>query len=386
MKVNKKQPVTSGDLGQTVDKVVNSLSNFLNKIGHWLSSDEQKKLATAQIGDKFVFEFTVTVYNEESKENEDKVAHLLLKYTGGTEEYDVYDLAVKWDGSENDTAQIEKGVKVDVPEKFRIPDEEFTDELFEESAAVLFDSLNKHIEKLVDNLVGDAPHSYDPEFNCIQAAQCVRATFKKVVSSTEASVELTNVYSTYSTIDTLDAINALADDDEFVAALPEGEDVSYSITVDDDGYDVNECECCEFSLSSAIDQILRVLYNYWLMTKFVSVNSIGSRANDLSRECEYQDWEVQAQITSFSILQAQTFGKASNPIRLIQSMECVSEEVNYTYDDGIRLLHSMLLDIVSTMELYWCNFPVDFQHQMTMWIGQWKNKADYYIGRTFRGI
>ena len=164
-------------------------------------------------------------------------------------------------------------------------------------------------------------------------------------------------------------IEDIVDDEEFIESLPESEEISFDIMLDDDAYDIEECEPFE-SCNNMFEDILQKLYQLKLTSEYISVACVGPNCTAISNQCEMIKWECDSEINWFNRLSLRASNTVPNPITLIHQIPESTEIPN------IVTLNSLIEELASTLDLYWCNFDKYEQDAITKYITTWQT----YIG------
>lgn len=206
------------------------------------------------------------------------------------------------------------------------------------------------------------------EFKPIQSSTSIKTTLHKVQANDCVDVQLVAIEASTAGAAMIALENVLADDD-FVEDIPDDVDASYEIVIQDDGYDVEECEPVEVDMSCILNQILQQLYMLQLSASYVKFNSTG----DTVYRCEQIRWACESQIDWFTKTQMRLFNCAENPIALIQSVDTPM------LAPAAQDLETMISSLINTLDLYWCNFDRYDQSVITGYINDWRTNVGYRI-------
>lgn len=231
------------------------------------------------------------------------------------------------------------------------------------------DSINEHLDEIMSKATnGDTDQCAAVDVQ-IKASQSLKATLKKVTSSASTDIELVSISASCDPVFAKDMIEDIVDDEEFIESLPESEEISFDIMLDDDAYDIEECEPFE-SCNNMFEDILQKLYQLKLTSEYISVACVGPNCTAISNQCEMIKWECDSEINWFNRLSLRASNTVPNPITLIHQIPESTEIPN------IVTLNSLIEELASTLDLYWCNFDKYEQDAITKYITTWQT----YIG------
>lgn len=101
------------------------------------------------------------------------------------------------------------------------------------------------------------------------ASTKMNITLKKITSDTDVEVRLMKINANYAMSDALKDLDHIVSDDDFVDQLPEGEEMNYEVTSDENDYDVNECE--DFTCQDSIQQMIYDTFQLSLQLKLIDM-------------------------------------------------------------------------------------------------------------------
>lgn len=371
--------VTASETSELIGKLANSIDHILSNLGKWLSSDDCSKILNAKQDDSIIFELLLEV-NEESESGEatmhEEILRLLLKVTGGSDDYRIYDLYLKRKDAPDNTAKVKKGVKIE------LPDSNMSAKKF---AAYLLEKVTQYVSPMIKQITDDATDSWSEcKLVSVTSSQHLKVTLKKISADSEVSVNLVNVMSSYSIEDTCCAIDTIAQNDDFVTQLPENEPCTYAISISEDGYDVDVCESnlpTKDTCSDSIHHMLLALHDLGMTNEFIRSNATGLQAEELSRYCESLGWIVSGQIDRLNQLSVRINHYAPHPVSIIQALEGCWNNRHFTYEEGINEIRNKISNVLTAFDLYWCNFEAEDQLMIKSFHSEWDHQRNYVIAR-----
>lgn len=358
MQISKK-PVEAS-VGSTALNIVNKLTGMFGKFLERLSNGADAvvfAIKTDKTPDntpvkewpyrcKVQYTDTVTSDGENDTENETDIFNIYLK-------------KLNLEDNEKEP-QVAKEFGVEIPVKVNGKTKtENGDSYFEESFRKYFTTT---FDKMFKNSTGE---KFD-DLKEIEASNLINATFRKIQADDSINIELVSINASCSPVVALNALYDIVDDDEFIETIPEDEDVAYEIIVEDDGYDVNECECTEVDMAEVYHVILQKLYKVDLLAIHNQATTIG---DNTSYKFEQVHWSAENQIQWFLKSQKSKLGVVESPISLIQSIEPMESED----------ISTSITELVNALDLYWCNFDHADQQMINSFINDWRTGAGFGV-------
>lgn len=370
--------VKSGsDVSATASDMLHKITKMLDKLGRWFADDTvADNFSSGNSGQAFKFElkFDERVFSPEALESHGSTAELILKVTGATDEYRTYDIDLKW--KDTDVSQQTKHGAVVEWRKLNLPENASA---ADKSKAILEYIQDKYLTSMIVKLTDDATDSYE-EITPIKSSSSILMTFNKTADNDETSLGLVAISSSYSIDDTQDAVYALAESDEFVASLPEAEDCTVCVTLDEDGYDVCPAQK-SVDLRTVLFTLLKYFYDLQMTCEVINYNSVGIDADALVNECESILWMLPGMISQIQRISVQLTGYAVHPASVISALYGNWADRQFNYTDGVTTLVQKLSSLIDCVELHWCNFEKEHQLTFIGFLNELKQKRDYYIAR-----
>lgn len=249
----------------------------------------------------------------------------------------------------NETGKVLKDLGVKLPVK-------------EGNTSIMKQSIVEHL----DNILGKATNQDTDTcaaVNFVEASESLNVTLRKVTSATDTNIELVSVSSACNPIKAQAALEAVLDDDEFIEMIPEDSDITYEIDVDMNSYDEDEALDCTIDHTKMFNDILTKLYEISLTSRYVALIQPGQ--NSIS-----PGWAADSQIEWFTRASKRYNAAILSPIALIKSSDSIS---------AVADEQSLINDIVSILDLYWCNFDKYDQQTITGFIQNWRQDYEYQI-------
>lgn len=358
MQISKK-PVEAS-VGSTALNIVNKLTGMFGKFLERLSNGADSMVFAIKTNktpndtpvEKWPYRCKVQYTDTEKETTSDDTVN----------EYDIFNLYVKKMNFEDENAEpkIAKkyGVRILVSKNGETRDNS-GDLYFEKS-------FKEYIAGNFETAFTDATDEFFLDMQEIKSNSLINATFRKIQADDSINIELVSINASCSPVVALNALYDIVDDDEFVETIPEDEDVAYEIIVEDDGYDVNECECIEVDMAEVYHVILQKLYKVDLLAIHNQATTIG---DNTSYKFEQVHWSAENQIQWFLKSQKSKLGVVESPISLIQSIEPMESED----------ISTSITELVNALDLYWCNFDHADQQMINSFINDWRTGAGFGV-------
>lgn len=196
-------------------------------------------------------------------------------------------------------------------------------------------------------------------------SECKRmvATFQKVTSNDESTINLMYVSSSYNVYDSTDLLDSITNDDEFADTITE-DPQSFVITDLGDEIDIDTYEPCEDDTIDCFMTIFSAAMNVFGAAMALSVIPHSDlRLEEFIRESQYKI------TTDMELLERECVNTTAMTINPIKSINC-SEYYEET-DCGIELLKMYVEVYIDILEFYLCNF-IDCYTELESRICDWR--------------
>lgn len=214
-----------------------------------------------------------------------------------------------------------------------------------------------------------------------EASNTIRVGLKKVAATDGSEIHMTSIMCGTDFKVASDMVDAILNDDEFVAEIPEeatlydlvddGDNIDVEVVADpDDGY-VNIAPAVAM-LAAAINLKDDLQCIHW--------NAKGKQFNNIH---EYLNGAIDAlseQIDYIAESCVEFYGWCPHSGDLPKTEPLQAFE-GFSNTEGFAIVRDKIHEFVDCLELMYCNFESDYQSIMDDWIRYWKKEADYFIAR-----
>ena len=200
----------------------------------------------------------------------------------------------------------------------------------------------------------------------------ISVKLKKITASNE--IQLLGLNSNYLPGETLDDLEDIIYQDEFMDTLT-GEPQSFNIDVDDDGYDIEQCEECEIDPCASLNSVMntaivmyRNLYILHWMAKGNDMMKLHLLTEDLYSE-------LIKEIDTLGELLVEKCGTVQN-----LDFEWTPIAVrNYEFQESLVILKDFIQNYIDTIDYAYCNQTSDVQSTLDEWLRYWNKQLNYFV-------
>lgn len=379
--IDDKEPVESSSLLQTLvqlgKKILNQLTDTINEnlddntIKKMLDSGKELELKT---GD---FDATIEIlpagdYPEESTKQGNYPYRLYAVEHAIAPDYVIFDFELK--STEDETKSVkDRGVKFAF-DKESLDAEDMSVEDYRKLIDDAFEKFSaKEVEKLLEKIGVDGTVE-DMQF--IKSSTKLSFTLQKVVADDEIDLQLISINSPYEVNKTNEIITDIVGEPDFVSSLPEMTPASYEVCVGDDCYDVDPCDGFCPDMSDCIMKVLKPLYALYFDSMSLTWNAKGAEYPAIATLADTYMWTVRGMIDQLSIEHFAQFNYAPHPVYFMKDYNFYSAE-----DSAIKILQDDIYNIVSTIDLYYCNFEGVLQQCLIDMKDMFNTELNYTLAR-----
>ena len=202
----------------------------------------------------------------------------------------------------------------------------------------------------------------------------ITVKLRKIQGSTD--FELLGLKSNYSPKETLDDLDDVISQDDFLLALPE-ETQTYSIDVDDDGYDISVCEDCEIGPCESQGEILKTAITFYRNLYILHWMAKGNDMMKLHLMTEEMYGELIQEIDTLGELMVEQCGTVISP-----SFGCDYLEIrSYEFQEGIHIIEDYIQGYIDIIDYAYPNQTSDVQSTLDEWLRYWNKQIKYFVIR-----
>lgn len=340
------EPVKAGKIYDLITRALGLFDKLIDKLSDFGEVGERK-------GGEIYIDFLMSsaenaenLGDDSSKWPDSDTVRVKVQFESGEQgKSDVINVYMKLRDKPDTSGFVKKNIKVE----YSNPSDK--KKCFEELSKVIDSVLS---DEAIVKLFGDRSALDVGNLKTVKSApvnSSMKVTLQKIVANDIADVNLISIQSPYDVDQTQETLGNIVDDPDFFEALPENEPVSYDITIDSDGYTVDECECCCVDMSDCILKVLQPIYRMYFDCMYLTWNATGSNYQQIVVSAESYMWALKGLIDQLSIDHYKEFGYAPHPLMFCGEMP---------YDDAtkspIDILQTDMMSLMDTIELYYCNF------------------------------
>lgn len=222
-------------------------------------------------------------------------------------------------------------------------------------------------EDLVDNGNGEGGNPVNTN-----QAKKISVTLRKIQGSDD--INILALKSNYSPSETLDDVEDILIQDEFQDSLTE-EPQSFSIGVDDDGYDIEQCPECENDPCESLGDVLRAGIKMYRNLYIIHWMSKGNDMMKLHLLTEDFYEELIKEIDTLGELMVEKCGKVIDP-----NFACDYVEVkDYEFQASLDILSDFIQTYIDTIDYAYPNQTSDVQSTFDEWLRYWNKQLNYFV-------
>lgn len=203
-------------------------------------------------------------------------------------------------------------------------------------------------------------------------------TLQKITGSKE--IKLTAIRANYNPSEVLEDVEDIIYQDEFMGNLT-GEPQSFEIDVDDDGYDIAECDDCAIdpcdSLGYLMTQGIMFYRNLYVLHWMAKGNDM-MKLHLLTEEL-YE--ELIKEIDTLGELMVEKCGTVIDPNFTYSAVEIRP----YEFQEGLDILKGYIDSYINFIDYAYINQSSDVQSIMDEWLRFWNKQVNYFVKGQING-
>lgn len=209
----------------------------------------------------------------------------------------------------------------------------------------------------------------------IGSSRHIDVTLQRITGTTE--FKLTAIKANYNYSDVLNDIDEIINQEEFIDTLPE-EPTSYSIDVDDEGFDISECdECIECNPCESLCEVFKAGIRAYRNLYIIHWLSYGNDMMKLHLLAEEMYEELIKEIDTLGELLVEKQGTVPQ-----LDFPCDYLPIqNYDFQSGIMQIQSLIYMYIDCIDYAYCNQDSDVQSILDEWLRYWKKQTNYFVKR-----
>lgn len=211
------------------------------------------------------------------------------------------------------------------------------------------------------------------DLNDVTESKHIDVTLQKVTGTT--SFNMTMIKANYDPSLVLSDMEEIIGQPEFIESLPE-ELTTYSIEVDDDGFDIEPCEeCIECNPCESLCEVfksgIRAYRNFYILHWM----SAGNDMMKLHLMTEEMYEELQSEIDTIGELLVEKQGTVPQldfPCDYIPVQK-------YDFQTGLDQIKSLISIYIDCIDYAYCNQDSDVQSTLDEWLRYWNKQLNYFV-------
>ena len=203
----------------------------------------------------------------------------------------------------------------------------------------------------------------------------IDVTLQRIAGTTEFN--MTMIRANYEPSLVLEDMDEIIGQPEFIEALPE-DPTTYSIDVDDDGFDIEPCEeCVECSPCEGLCEVfkagIRAYRNFFILHWMANGNDM-MKLHELA-ESMYGELYLEIDTIGELLVEKQgTVPQLDFPCDYIPVQD-------YDFQTGIEQIQSLVQMYIDCIDYAYCNQDSDVQSTLDEWLRYWKKQLNYFVER-----
>ena len=212
----------------------------------------------------------------------------------------------------------------------------------------------------------------DSQGNPIKKSKHIDVTLKKITATSE--VQLLGLNADYSPSETLSDLEEILSQDEFLDTLTE-EPQSFAIAVDDDGYDIEQCEACETDPCATLCETFKAAIRAYRNFYIIHWMSHGNDMMKLHLLAEELYGEIIQEIDTMGELLVEKQGTVPQ-----LDFPCDYVPVQqYDFQGSLEVLKSLIQTYIDCIDYAYPNQTSDVQSTLDEWLRYWNKQMNYFI-------
>ena len=202
----------------------------------------------------------------------------------------------------------------------------------------------------------------------------IKVKLKKVMGSSQ--IGLLGLETNGSPADTLDYIDDIINQDEFLNAVTE-EPQTFAINVEEDGYEIEQCEDCEFDPCRSLEEVFKAGIRAYRNLYIIHWMSNGNDMMKLHLLAEEMYEELAKEIDTIGELLVEKCGTVP---QLDFPCDYVAVQ-NYDFQTGLDVIQSLISMYIDCIDIAYPNQTSDVQSTLDEWLRYWNKEMNYFIKR-----
>jgi DNA-binding ferritin-like protein len=273
-----------------------------------------------------------------------------------------------------------KAVAKYAPDGINIPESENNDQQNNnnksDTVAVFYPDQDQGIAEYVDRSTPAGQARLDELLSqgyTIMKSKHIDVTLQKVTGTT--SFNMTMISANYDPSLVLSDMEEIIGQPEFIESLPE-ELTTYSIEVDDDGFDIEPCEeCIECNPCESLCEVfksgIRAYRNLYILHWMSSGNDM-MKLHTLSEETY---GELSQEIDTIGELLVEKQGTVP---QLDFACDYIPVQ-KYDFQTGLDQIKSLISMYIDCIDYAYCNQDSDVQSTLDEWLRYWNKQLNYFV-------
>ena len=203
----------------------------------------------------------------------------------------------------------------------------------------------------------------------------IDVTLQRIAGTTEFN--MTMIKANYAPSLVLDDMDEIVGQPEFIDALPE-DLTSYSIEVDDDGFDIEPCEeCLEGNPCESLCEVFKAGIRAYRNLYIIHWMSNGNDMMKLHTLAEEMYGELIQEIDTIGELLVEKQGT-------VPQLDFPCDYIlvqDYDFQSGLDQIQSLISMYIDCIDYAYCNQDSDVQSTLDEWLRYWKKQLNYFVER-----
>ncbi len=205
------------------------------------------------------------------------------------------------------------------------------------------------------------------------ASKQINVTLKKITATSD--IEMLALDANYLPSEVLNDLEDILDQDDFVATVTE-DPQTYAIAVDDDGFDIETCDCCKecdpcASLCEVFKSGIRAYRNLYILHWMSSGNDM-MKLHNLSEEMYGELFQEIDTVGELLVEKQGTVPQLDFPCDYIPVQK-------YDFQTGLDQIKSLVQMYIDCIDYAYCNQDSDVQSTLDEWLRYWNKQLNYFV-------
>ena len=206
----------------------------------------------------------------------------------------------------------------------------------------------------------------------IMKSKQIKVTLKKIQGSTD--FDILSLESNYDRSETLDDLDEIIVQDEFIDSVTE-DPQTYTIDVDDNGYDIGTCELCEANPCESLEPLFKqgiTLYQNLYILHWMAKGNDMMKLHTLSEELY---GELIQEIDTIGELLVEKCGAIPQPGWTTDYLQVKP----YEFQESLDILKKYIQDYIDCLDYAYPNQTSDVQSTLDEWLRYWNKQLNYFV-------